>query len=476
MAKIAIIGGGISGLATAYTLQEHANQSGEEVELFLFEKQDRLGGAILTEKVDDFIVEGGPDCFIIEKPWALKLSKKLGIEDHLLNTNEENKGTFIFSKGKFHPLPEGVMLMVPTKIVPFLSTGLISWSGKIRSGLDLFLPRRTGDSDESLAGFVRRRLGQEVLERIAEPLVGGIHASDPENMSLRSTFPRFLQMEQEHRSLILGMLARRKKMRQVVPSQNSVKRTYFISFIGGMAELTDTLVASLKKTNIQTGCGIVCVKQKKQESGYEIYFDQDKKMEVDAVVLATPAFVTADLVEELDETLAENLREISYASSITVSLAYERSKISHLLKGFGLIIPRIEHRKIMATTWSSLKWVNRAPEGYVLLRVFLGGAYHQEMIQLGDDALLELVRGELKELVGIDAEPLFGKIFRWARTMPQYTVGHLERITELENRFNNYPGIFITGAGYRGVGVPDCIHNAELTADRVMEFLKGRTK
>lgn len=478
MKRVAIIGGGISGLAAACALQEytkHTKQSGEKIELSLLEKENRLGGAILTEKIDGFIVEGGPDCFIIEKPWALELSKKLGIENHLLNTNEENNGTFIFSRGRFHRLPEGLMLMVPTKIVPFLTTGLISWPGKIRMGLDFFLPRRSDQRDESLASFVRRRLGQEVLERIAEPLVGGIHASDPEEMSLQSTFPRFIQMEQEHRSVILGMLARRKQMR-AAPSKKGAKRTYFVSFVEGMSELTNALVASLDKKILLKGKRVVRLGKKAQKPMYELHLEKGEKMEVDAVVLAVPAFVTAGLIEELDKTLAENLQKISYVSSVTVSLAYERSKISHPLNGFGFIIPRVENRKIMATTWSSVKWANRAPEGYVLLRAFIGGAQHQGLVQLDDDALIELVRAELKNLMGLEADPIFGRVFRWQKGMPQYKVGHLGRVVELEKGFENYPGLFITGAGYRGVGVPDCIHNGELVAKKVIEFLKRGTK
>lgn len=363
------------------------------------------------------------------------------------------------------------MLMVPTKIVPFLTTGLISWPGKIRMGLDFFLPKRSDDSDESLASFVRRRLGQEALERIAEPLVGGIHASDPEKMSLQSTFPRFIQMEQEHRSVILGMLARRKQMR-AAPGEKAAKRTYFVSFVEGMSELTNSLVASLDKKTLLIGKAVVRLGKKAQKPMYEIYLEKGEKMEVDALVLATPAFVAADLVEELDKTLAENLQKISYVSSVTVSLAYERSKILHPLNGFGFIVPRVENRKIMAATWSSVKWANRAPEGYALLRAFIGGAQHQELVQLDDDALIKLVRAELRDLVGIEAEPIFSKIFRWDKGMPQYTVGHLGRVSELEKGFENYPGLFITGAGYRGVGIPDCIHNGELTAERVIEFLK----
>jgi len=460
--KVVIIGGGISGLTTAYALQEH------NIDFLLLERANRFGGAILTERVDGFVVEGGPDCFITEKPWALELSKKLGLDDRLLNTNDYKNGTFIYSAGKLHPLPEGLILMVPTKILPFLMTGLISWPGKIRSAFDLFIPRRKSDQDESLASFVRRRLGQEVLDKIAQPLIGGIHASDPERMSLKSTFPRLLEMEKEHRSLILAMLARKRQLRTFPKSE----RTFFVSFAGGMGELVDRLTASLDKRALISGKAVERVEKQKEKS-YQIYLADGEVIEAEAVVFATPAFITADLIEGMDEHLAEKLREIPYVSSATVSLAYERADISHPLNGFGFIVPQAEKRKIMAVTWSSSKCAHRAPEGRVLLRVFVGGVHQEELVCLDDHSLSGIVRGELKDLMGIDAQPLFTRIYRWERAMPQYTVGHLERIESLEKGFENYPGLLITGAGYRGVGVPDCIHNGYLTAERIVDFCRS---
>ncbi|MCS4541639.1 MAG: protoporphyrinogen oxidase [Euryarchaeota archaeon] len=476
--NVVIVGGGISGLATAYALKERAKEADMEIELLVLEKENRFGGTILTEKIDGFVIEGGPDCFITEKPWALELSKKLGIEDRLLNTNEENTGTFIFSDGKLHRLPEGTILMVPTNFVSFITTGLMSWPGKIRMALDLIIPKRCESDDESLASFVRRRLGQEVLDKIAEPLVAGIHAGNPEEMSLKSTFPRFIEMELEHRSLILAILARKKKMQAEMKNAPIPKRTYFVSYVGGMVDLIDALAAAIGSKNLLLGKKVLNVEEKTRVHGqkpvYEVNIEGERPIQTDAVIFTTPAFVTAEIIEDLDKSVAEKLRAIPYASSATVSLAYEKSSIPHPLKGFGFVVPRIESRKIMATTWSSSKWAYRVPKGYVLLRAFVGGAQHQKYAMLDDEHMIRMVRTELKDIMGIEAEPVLTKVYRWEMGMPQYTIGHLDRLAVLEQQLAEHSGLFITGAGYRGVGIPDCIHNGTLTAERVFEFLKKK--
>ena len=374
MKRIAVIGGGIAGLSTAYFLQDKARMSGKEISVRLLEEENRVGGSILTEKVDGFVIEGGPDCFLAEKPWALALCEKLGLGERVLNTNE-NRRTFIVSRGKLHELPEGFMLMVPTSFTPFIKSTLISWPGKIRMGLDLFIPKKTDDREESLADFVKRRLGKEALEKIAEPLVAGIHAGTPETMSLVSTFPRFIQIEKEHGSLIRGMLARMKAARQWQKKGGS-KRTMFLTLRDGLGEWIDCLQSKIDGSVIGLGKKVDRV-ARQGEAGYEVRLADGSAEEADAVILATPAFAAARAVEGLDGDLARELRSIPYVSSATISLAYLPSQIRRPLDAFGFVIPRTEKRRIMACTWTSVKFDRRAPEGKVLLRAFVGGANNE---------------------------------------------------------------------------------------------------
>lgn len=470
MSKIAIVGGGISGLAAAYTLQK-SKREGKDIDFVLIEKGQRAGGQIVTEKVDGFTIEGGPDCFIVDKPWALQLANELGIGDRLQNTNEQNSGTFILSNGKLHPLPEGVTLLVPTKFFPFVTSGLFSWPGKIRMGMDLFIPRRKEVDDESLAGFVRRRLGQEALDKLAEPLIGGIHASDPEKMSVMSTFPRLVEMEKKNRSLILAALEGRRKMK-AMPKRPGPKRTFFISFAGGMQELIDTLANAIDSEHVLCGKEVVSMEKLEMppRPRYKLHFQGGDSLEVDAVIFAALAFNTADLIGRWDRVLAEKLRVIPHVDSATISLGFKASDVGKL-KGYGFIVPLAEGRNLMATTFSSQKWANRAPEGYVLMRGFVGGAHHKELVGLDDDSLVNLVLKEWKDILGLEAKPVLSKVFRWYKSMPQYTVGHLDRLAEIEGRAAQHDGLFLCGASYRGVGIPDCVNKASMAAEKAIEYL-----
>lgn len=471
MKRIFVIGGGISGLSTAYFLCEKVNQLDEEIKIIVLEEKERLGGCIITEKVDGFIVEGGPDCFLYEKPWALKLCERLGLGERILNTNE-NRRVFIYSDGRLHELPEGFMLMVPTSFMPFIKSSLISWPGKIRMAMDLFIPKKKSDEEESLADFVRRRLGNEALEKIAEPLVAGIHAGTPETMGLKSTFPRFIQLEQEYRSLILGMLARR-KMAKKWESQAKVKRTMFLTLKDGLGEWIDRLREKIGEERILLKKRVEKI-VKVKEGYFKIYLADGTSMDGESVIITTPSFITAGMIEEMDPILSEILLKIPYVSSATVSLAYHRSQIDHPLNGFGFIIPRREKRRIMASTWSSVKFNYRAPKDYVLLRAFVGGANNEELVQLEDEEMVRMVREELKEIMGVNGEPVLSRIYRWEKSMPQYLVGHLEKIKRIEDRVSLFPGLFLTGCAYRGIGISDIVHDGEVTAERAFEFLKGQ--
>jgi oxygen-dependent protoporphyrinogen oxidase len=470
---VVIIGGGISGLSTAYYLQQLVARAELDVEVALIEKEKRFGGCIVTDNVDGFIIEGGPDCFVSEKPWTIQLSEELGLEDRFLCTNEENRRVFILSGGRLHELPEGFMLMIPTSFVPFLKSSLISLPGKLRMAMDLFIPKRRSDEEESLAQFVGRRLGNEALEKIAEPLVAGIHAGSPETMSISSTFPRFIQLEEEYRSLILGMLARRRKAAAFAQKRPGPKRTMFMAFLGGMMELTDAIETRLDSGSLLSSREVASISRRMNNGRYEVTMEGGEKLEANCVVLATPTYVTAKLLRDLAGSLSEALLTIPYVSSATISLVYRQSEIHHPLDGFGFVIPRAERRKIMASTWTSVKFPHRSPHDSVLLRAFVGGAKNEDLVGLDDESMISMVRGELKGIMGITADPVLTRIYRWDKSMPQYTLGHAEKVNRLEEGLLNYPGLYLTGCAYRGIGISDCIHDGRLTAERALDFLES---
>ncbi|UCD71161.1 MAG: protoporphyrinogen oxidase [Syntrophobacterales bacterium] len=475
--RAVIIGGGISGLSAAYYLHRELSRSALDIEVVLIEKGKRFGGCIVTEKADGFIIEGGPDCFLSEKPWAIQLCEDLGLGDRLLCTNEENRRVFILSGGKLHDLPEGFMLMIPTSFTPFLKSSLISLPGKFRMAMDLFLPRKRSAKEESLAQFVRRRLGTEALEKIAEPLVAGIHAGTPETMSLMSTFPRFLQLEEEYRSLIRGMLARRRMAREFAQRRSGPKRTMFMTLLDGMMELTDALKARLDGRSLLSDKKVIRINRPRNNASlnnftYEVHCEGGETLGADCVILATPVTVTAELLQALDWTLSEVLFSISSVSTATISLVYRQAEIHHPLDGFGFVIPRAEKRKIMASTWTSVKFSHRSPPDSFLLRAFVGGAQNEDLLEMDDDVIINMVRKELKDIMGITADPILTRLYRWDKSMPQYRLGHAEILSRLEERLLRHPGLYLTGCAYRGIGISDCIHDGKLTAEKALRFLK----
>jgi len=502
-ARIVVVGGGMTGLGAARTLED-ARAADPSIDWVLYEAEPRLGGKVHTVRRDGFVVEGGPDSAIIEKPWPIQMARRLGIGDRLLDSNEDVRRSFVYARGRLHELPEGIILMVPTRIVPFALSGLISWPGKLRMGMDLVLPRGGEDEDESLARFVRRRLGEEALARIAEPIVAGIHAGDPETMSVAATFPMFRQMEREHRSLIVGMLARRKARERAraagtgggtaaatgggrpagaAPAGGASGRrpaSYFYSFATGLGDLSDAMVASLPPERLRAGVAVETMAcsgagcgQRAGSGRYALTLADGTREVTDAVVLAGPAFASGALLRNVAPRAARDLESIEYVTTATVSLAFRREQIAHPLCGFGYVVPRAEGRGVMATTWSSSKFPGRAPSGHVLLRSFLGRAGLEAAAQLDDAEMTTLVRHELRDVLGIAAEPEFVEIFRWPRGMPQYRVGHAALIDGIERHVATVPGVELAGGAYHGIGIGDCLREGATAAERALEHVRG---
>lgn len=474
MRRVVVIGAGAAGLAAAYALKRAADE-GQRIDWVLLEKDNRVGGKIWTEKVDGFIVDGGPDCYLTEKPWMAQMAARLGISDQLLPSDDEKKKTYIYSNGKLHELPDGVWMMVPTKFTPFIGTSLFSWPGKIRMGMDLFIPKKSDGEDETLASFVRRRLGNECLEKLAEPMVGGVHASDPYEMSLKATFPRFIQMEQKYGSLIRAFVAARRKAPPTPPPKPGVpRRTYFTTFRGGMQEIIDAMADAAGRERIRLGAKVVRVEKDHEHQRYVVHLEGAEVIPADAVIASTESYYAADFLRSVDNELAEVLGSIRWTSAATVSLAYEKDRIDHDLRGFGFLVPAAEKRKISASTWSSTKWPGRAPEGHILLRVFVGGSHNQSLVELDDAEMVQMVREELRQIMSLGAEPEFWRVFRWIKGMPQYALGHLDRLDAIDSRLAEHPGLYLCGASYRGVGTGDVMNSAEMAVAKALELLGGR--
>ncbi|MCB1071319.1 MAG: protoporphyrinogen oxidase [Kiritimatiellae bacterium] len=459
---VMILGGGITGLATAYYLQK----ARPDVRYTLVEQSSRLGGKVTTTRENGFVIEGGPDSFITDKPWALQLCRDLGLEDRLIPSNRESQKVYLLRHGKLVQYPGGLRLAVPTKIRPFLKSQILSNAGKFRMLGDLFIPRRESREDESLASFIQRRFGHECLDRLAGPLMGGIYVSDPKTMSMESTFPSFIQLEREHRSLILGMKAAAKK-RSAGKNPASAPPAMFMSLQGGMQELIEALVTQLKGT-LKTSTFAKSVRRSQSRFLVELE-THHRAIPVSAthVVVTLPAWEAARVLEPAHWAMCDMLQDIRYVSTATASLAYQASDLPQgfELDGFGVLIPEVENRRLIACTWSSTKFAGRAPEGTVLMRAFVGGNRHEADAELPDDELLELVRDEFKDLFKLEAPPMAHHISRWLHANPQYDVGHRERVDIIDRYAAEVPGLHIAGSAYRGIGLPDCIHGAIKTVE-----------
>ncbi|MBT6717093.1 MAG: protoporphyrinogen oxidase [Nitrospina sp.] len=472
MKKIIIIGGGIAGLATAYRIQREI-EAGADLECIVLEGSDRFGGKISTEKSDGFVVERGPDSFISQKPAAIQLCKQLGLEDRLTGTNPGAPSTFVYTGGKLVTMPDGLSLMIPTKFLPFAFTPLFSLMGKIRMAFDLLIPKKTDDSDESLASFVRRRMGEEALSKMAEPMLAGIYASDPEKMSIGSTFPMFVETERKYRSLILGMLARKKAMLMNAGKRPKTSYSLFMTLKNGLGEMVDAVIKNSPNVQFKSGAKVSALENK--EDGWHVKLEDGWERQADAVIISTPGAITAKLIQPIAPESAELLSRIHYVSTATVTLGYKKEGFSHALDGFGFVVPKAEGRSILACTWTSSKFPHRAPEGHVMIRCYLGGALQEEIAEKDAETLEKLVRDDLREIMGITETPVFCEVFQNFKSNVQYHVNHSKRIDSIMEDLKNYPGLFLAGSAYRGIGIPDCIQNGNVAAESALEFLNGKS-
>jgi oxygen-dependent protoporphyrinogen oxidase len=473
---VAVIGGGISGLSTAFALHEGAAAADIPIRCTVVDAASVWGGKIVTHRIGDLVTEAGPDSFLSQKPAGLELCDKLGLTDQLINTNEISKRACVFSRGRLHELPEGLVSIVPSQMGPFLRSGLLSVAGLARMGLDLAVPARRSRGDESLADFFRRRVGRQAFERMLEPLMAGIYAGDAEQMSMEATFPRFVELEQQYGSVIRGMMAARQASPSVM--QSGPQRTMFVSLKNGLSDLVASLVRRLtdQGVTLRRGCAVDALRVRSHQLGrwmYDVVLNDGSALSVDSLVLATPAYVSAELVRPLTPIAGGLLEMIPYASTATIAMAYPRASISGAADGFGFVVPRAEGRDLIAATWTSLKWPYRAPPDQLLVRCYVGGVGREAILQLDDRALVARVREELASMCGITAEPGYVEVNRWMKAMPQYTMGHLERLSQIESALSRYGGLNLTGAGYRGVGIPDCIRDGAVAAERVIRYLSG---
>ena len=458
--RLVIVGGGIAGLTAAHRAVEISRERGTALELTVLEARDRLGGTIETEHAGGFLVETGPDSFLSEKPWGLALCRRIGLESRLVGTDDRFRRVFVWFGKRLHPVPDGFQLLAPTRLTPFVTSSLFSWPGKLRMALDVILPRG-GGGDESLGAFVRRRLGREALERIAQPLVAGIYTADPDELSLLATMPRFVELERRERSLIVGLWKASRKA--PAASTSGARWSLFVSLAGGMGELIAALASRLPSDAVRLKHRVGGIERR--GAHWRVTTEEAGAIDADAVIVATETHAASRLLRYVDPPLATLLEMIPYASSATVSLGYRRADVPHPLDGFGFVVPRAEHRDLLACTFSSVKYPGRAPERHVLIRCFVGGALNAAALERSDDEIVERVRRELGEALGITAAPMLTRVARHPASMPQYAVGHLTTVETIERRLAAIPGLLLAGGGYRGVGIADCVRSGEAAAD-----------
>lgn len=465
--RVIVIGGGITGLSAAHRLAELNRDRDLDLDILLLEKSDRVGGVISTVERDGFTIEEGPDSFITSKPWGINLANRLGLESELIETNRDKRRTYVLLHGRLVPLPDGFFMLAPTRIMPFLRTPLFSWRGKLRMLMDLVIPKNP-QGDESLASFVRRRLGREALERAAQPMISGVYTADPEKLSLRATMPQFIEMEERYGSVIKGMYQGYRKRRKGTMSDSGARYSLFVSFNKGMKTLVEALLKKIPEGSIKTGVTVEGIKE--AYDGWEVTTG-DGIMNAAGVIVTTPAYITAGLLENAAGECAALLRKIEYASTAVVIFAYRKEQIETELDGFGFVVPMIERSSMIACSFSSEKFTGRAPQGYTALRAFVGGAVSPDTYRMEDPRIIETVQKELSSLLDIKSNPVFTLIKRYPESMPQYHVGHRELVEGIQREIKKMNGLEIAGNAYGGVGIPDCINSGERAAERLLQSL-----
>ena len=448
---VVIIGGGIAGLAAAFELR------GRGLSVRVLERAARPGGVIVTEQFDGWTIDSGPDSLLVQKPAAVTLCRELGIADRLVPTLTP-RTAFVLREGQLHAITEGSFLGFPITLGALARSRLFSLAGKARMAGEVLTPRRTSDEDESIAAFVGRRFGREAVDYLADPLLAGIHAGDVDRLSIGALFPRLVDAERRSGSVIRALRALR-----VRPSPQGA----FVSLPGGTGELADTLARALAPGTVITDARVTGLSR---SATYAID-STAVRVRARSIVLAVPAYVTGLLLRPIDSTLADLCEAVPYASTATVAFGYRRDQVSHPLRGTGFVVPRTEGLALLAGTWVSSKWPGRAPNGHVLLRGYLGGGRDPHRLEAADQELLDAAQKELAELLGISGAPLFTRLYRWTRQSPQYEVGHLQRVADIERRLTALPGLFITGSGFRAIGIPDCISDGRATAIRAADYV-----
>jgi oxygen-dependent protoporphyrinogen oxidase len=462
MKRIAIIGGGISGLSAAYAL-EKKRRAGLEVKYSLYESNSHLGGVLVTEKVDGCLVEAGPDSFLTEKPCASDLCREIGLGDQLIGSNDADRKTYILVRGRFVEMPDGLMFMVPTKILPTVLSPLFSWKTKLRMAREWFHPPHKANGDETVAAMVERHYGPEMVDRLADPLLSGVYGGEASQLSVRAVLARFSDMEAKHGSLGRAMLAAQKN----APNPNGAPRPLFTSLKEGMQQMVGSLVASLDGDSLVTSALVQAVNR---EGGGWVVSAGLQSDRFDSIIVAVSTQSAAKLLRMTSPILADELAGVNYSSSVTVALGYDHNVRASLPPGFGFLVPRSEGKRMLAATFVHNKFPHRAPDNRALIRCFLGGARDEAILTLSEDTILGIVREELKQILHLSAEPLFARVFKWRSAMAQYGVGHLERLQRIEALRRKLPGLALAGNGYNGIGVPDCVRSG---MDATEEALKS---
>ncbi len=469
--RIVIVGGGVSGLSAAHRLVEWSRDNGRPIDLSLVEGSDRLGGVIHTIRRDDgFLLEAGPDNFITNKPAGIRLVERLGLTDELIEPNEQHRRAMVVRKGRLCAIPDGFQLMASPSVWSVLRSPIFSWGGKLRMAMEPFVKaKRDMDAayDESLASFVTRRFGKEALDRLIQPMIGGIYTADPQTLSLRATLPRFLDMEREYGSVVRGL----RKRRSGTGGDTGARYSLFVSFRGGMSTMIDALSRVIGQESIRMNTRVTGLQRASESDApcdqrpWRVEIDGRESIEADHVVLACGARRSADLLQQVDTELADVVGSVAHASSAVVHLAFRRKQVGHRLDAFGFVVPHVEGMNILAGSFSSVKYAGRAPDEHVLLRAFVGGALQPDLMQLDDAAITRVVQTDLASLLSIQGGPKFTTVHRWFDAMPQYEVGHLQRVETIEASLANHTGLALAGNALGGVGIPDCIAQAERVVD-----------